>query len=148
MQKDLSLEFPNSLPWSFLIGAIKLIFFTCNFLHKWIILSAASNLSFRRTTQVYRVKSFNTTRMYFIPPKLWTLAEPIRSICSNSKGLDVWTSLIDGCLAFTCLPIWHGPQILFSIFSNFGKPKTTSHLEIFSIYLWLACPNCWHHRST
>ena len=50
LQKDMSLEFLNSLSWSLLIRAIKIFFYTCNFLHRWIILLAASDLSFKRTT--------------------------------------------------------------------------------------------------
>ena len=77
----------------------------------------------------------------------------MRSMCNNSRGLEVWTSITDGCLDFICLPIWHGPHMHFSIFSNLGKPImgktiTTSHMEIFSNCLWLACPNRWCHKST
>ena len=128
--------------------AIIEFFLIYSFLHKCVIFSRALDLSFKRINQVYQVKSSTTTKMYFIPLRLWTLAGPIRSMCSNSNGLDVWTSLMDRCLDFTCLPIWHDPHILFSIFLNFGKRRTASHLEIFSICLWLACPNCRCHKST
>ena len=56
LQKDPSLEFSNSLPWSILMRATIAFFSIWSFLHRCIIFSGVSDLSLKRITQVYRVK--------------------------------------------------------------------------------------------
>ena len=90
--------------------------------------------------KVYQVnleKSSTHTNTYLLPAVLSTCMGPMRSMCNNSRTLEVVICYNRLCDSFTCLPIWHGPHTPGFFLLSGGIPRTTPALTILVRFLKL-----------
>ena len=78
---------------------------------------------------------------------LKTSIGPNRSICNNSKGLEVETKFFDLKEFLAYFPNWHASQILSLLKDNLGSPITKSFLTSLLSVFMLACPNLLCHNQ-
>src|ERR1043165_5531951 len=86
----------------------------------------ASLFCTRNNVQEYLEKSSTITKAYTLPPKLFVLDGPKRSMCNNCSGLVVDTTFLDLKDDFVCFPFWQASQSLSLTKFLLGKQMTRS----------------------